>query len=57
MLVNGFVLFVLLVFVNLGVFLPFPLQVGLSGAFRTYSTQGDQFLKIGMMARRALRLG
>jgi hypothetical protein len=55
MLVEHLVFFVLLLFVDLRVFLAFPFQVRLPGAFGTDSTQRDHFLKIFMVARGAFR--
>ena len=52
MIVHRLVFFVLLFFIDLGVFLAFSLQVGLSRAFGADGTQGDHFLQVGVMASR-----
>ena len=49
MLVKHLVLFVLLLFIDLGIFFPLPRQMGLAGVFRTDGTERNHFLQILML--------
>ena len=57
MLVKRLVLFVLLPFIDLGIFLSLGSQVRLSCAFRADRAQRNHFLQILMLTGRALRRG